>query len=254
MIQKHHFHANMNNHDDGLKSKHCHKWNVTINHFFITRTTSNNSKPLSKLNISFQLYRETETSWRESEVCSGGENLLRSKFNRVQVKVGWKHDKRSVCGAQSICRVFIQIWLSSSYICMVLHVNKHTNKGQKVWTPIYLGLIRENINISRIYSFQFRDNNWVDRNQIKWQLQLQQWEMAIKNARILLVVDLIKGVALARHRRLFREGLWTGCPGWPLERGGVGWVRVAKCHRYGRYICVKISKSWGKKIVGIQNR
>ena len=30
--------------------------------------------------------------------------------------------------------------------------------------------------------------------------------------------------------------------------------RVAKCHRYGRYICVKISKSWGKKIVGIQNR
>ena len=85
-------------------------------------------------------------------------------------------------------------------------------------------------------------------------LQLQQWEMAIKNARILLVVDLIKGVALARHRRLFREGLWTGCPGWPLERGGVGWVRVAKCHRYGRYIYVKISKSWGIKFVGIQNR
>ena len=33
-----------------------------------------------------------------------------------------------------------------------------------------------------------------------------------------------------------------------------GGTRVAKCHRYGRYICVKISKSWGKKIVGIQNR
>ena len=31
-------------------------------------------------------------------------------------------------------------------------------------------------------------------------------------------------------------------------------TRVAKCHRYGRYICVKISKSWGKKFVGIQNR
>ena len=30
--------------------------------------------------------------------------------------------------------------------------------------------------------------------------------------------------------------------------------RVAKCHRYGRYICVKISTSWGKKFVGIQNR
>ena len=23
--------------------------------------------------------------------------------------------------------------------------------------------------------------------------------------------------------------------------------RVAKCHRYGRYICVKILESWGKK-------
>ena len=30
--------------------------------------------------------------------------------------------------------------------------------------------------------------------------------------------------------------------------------RVAKCHRYGRYICVKISRSWGKKFVVIQNR
>ena len=29
--------------------------------------------------------------------------------------------------------------------------------------------------------------------------------------------------------------------------------RVAKCHRYGRYICVKILKSWGKKCVRIQN-
>ena len=24
-------------------------------------------------------------------------------------------------------------------------------------------------------------------------------------------------------------------------------LRVAKCHRYGRYICVKILESWGKK-------
>ena len=32
------------------------------------------------------------------------------------------------------------------------------------------------------------------------------------------------------------------------------YARVAKCFRYGRYICVKISKSWGKKFVGIQNR
>ena len=24
-------------------------------------------------------------------------------------------------------------------------------------------------------------------------------------------------------------------------------TRVAKCHRYGRYICVKIFKGWGKK-------
>ena len=30
--------------------------------------------------------------------------------------------------------------------------------------------------------------------------------------------------------------------------------RVAKYLRYGRYICVKISKMWGKKFVGIQNR
>ena len=29
--------------------------------------------------------------------------------------------------------------------------------------------------------------------------------------------------------------------------------RVAKCHRYGRYICVKILKSWGKKCVRIEN-
>ena len=26
----------------------------------------------------------------------------------------------------------------------------------------------------------------------------------------------------------------------------VGYCRVAKCHRYGRYICVKILESWGK--------
>ena len=121
MIQKHHFHANMKNHDDGLKSKHCHKWNVTINHFFITRTTSNNSKPLSKLNISFQLYRETETSWRESEVCSGGENLLRSKFNRVQVKVGWKPDKRSICGAQSQ-----SLFKFRTYVWSFMWTNIHT--------------------------------------------------------------------------------------------------------------------------------
>ena len=24
-------------------------------------------------------------------------------------------------------------------------------------------------------------------------------------------------------------------------------VRVAKCHRYGRYICIKILEGWGKK-------
>ena len=30
--------------------------------------------------------------------------------------------------------------------------------------------------------------------------------------------------------------------------------RVSKCHRYGRYICEKILKNWGKKCVRIQNR
>ena len=30
-------------------------------------------------------------------------------------------------------------------------------------------------------------------------------------------------------------------------RHALGTSRVAKCHRYGRYICVKKLKSWGKK-------
>ena len=146
MIQKHHIHANMNNHDDGLKSKHCHNWNVTINHFFITRTTSNNSKPLSKLNISFQLYRETETSWRESEVCSGGENLLRSKFNWVQVKVGWKPDKRSICGAQSqsLFEFDFRPRTCMPYIFMVLHVNKHTYEDGR-FELLYILVLSEKI-------------------------------------------------------------------------------------------------------------
>ena len=138
MIQKHHFHANMKNHDGGLKSKHCHKWNVTINHFFITRTTPNNSKPLSKLNISFQLYRETETSWRESEVCSGGENLLRSKFNWVQVKVGWKPDKRSICGAQSQ-----SLFKFRTYVWSFMWTNIQTKDGR--FELLYILVLSEKI-------------------------------------------------------------------------------------------------------------
>ena len=138
MIQKHHIHANMKNHDGGLKSKHCHKWNVTINHFFITRTTSNNSKPLSKLNISFQLYRETETSWRESEVCSGGENLLRSKFNWVQVKVGWKPDKRSISGAQSQ-----SLFKFRTYVWSFMWTNIQTKDGR--FELLYILVLSEKI-------------------------------------------------------------------------------------------------------------
>ena len=33
---------------------------------------------------------------------------------------------------------------------------------------------------------------------------------------------------------------------WHGEAGTAA-IRVAKCHRYGRYICVKILEGWGKK-------
>ena len=50
----------------------------------------------------------------------------------------------------------------------------------------------------------------------------------------------------------FQSCLKPQSPGWELQIINI--PRVAKCHRYGRYICVKISRSWGKKFVGIQNR
>ena len=33
-----------------------------------------------------------------------------------------------------------------------------------------------------------------------------------------------------------------------LVQNGTGQSRVAQCHRYGRYICVKILEGWGKKV------
>ena len=57
---------------------------------------------------------------------------------------------------------------------------------------------------------------------------------------------IIKSI-LTRSRIVFQRKKGSKFLQMPTVRLGVAPPRVAKCHRYGRYVCVKILEGWGKK-------